>query len=354
MTGHTPHGTGDVAVLRGPRSSSLRYGTFLAAWLAIWAVMQAAGIAALIAILLTAAGQAGDGWFATLGESLAARSVTVALASSFLWLALWTWGGASAAWQLLRVTAGSDSVRITPQGIEVTRRAGPLRWVRRVGRPELTRLRTRDGDHALVAHTRHGAVVISDLGTAKERVAVGAWLRERLNIAAAPPPAPVDLSTGPPGWRLDRDSEGQVRLVRHGAGRKPFGLVLWLVTAAAIAAWLLDTPDRTWATAAAAVVIALVILSAWVTWAREEWIVRTGRVLHRTRFGPWAKEQRFEGGTLAVVPGVDSEGDFFHRLVVRDAAGARTFDRAASDPLDLMDAARWLAAATRFPIDERK
>ena len=116
-------------------------------------------------------------------------------------------------------------------------------------------------------------------------------------------------------------------------------------------AWTREAPGEGVAIGWQLLLIALLAFAAaWVTWAREEWIVRRGHLEYRLQFGPLLKERRFDDGQLEVTHTKDSDGDSRYRLIVRDASKKRTFDSTLYDDAELVDCARWLEASTGFPL----
>ena len=340
--------SGDVAVLR-PRGASRYFEVaFLAAWLAVWLAGELLAAAALVSVLLAWGGLFAESQLAAHGRSLATTGFPTALLALVLWLTFWTVAGAAAGWYLLRRMAGQDRIAVVASGVLLTRQAGPLRRTYRFERAPLRRIRIRHGDRALVADTPAGTRLLTDLGTAAERESLCSWLRDRLKIDSTQ--LAVNLSVAPPGWRLSRDATGAFRLSRPSTVRRAASGILWGITAVAAYMWVNDSPDRFRHASATTLVALFGLASTWMTWAREEWVVRSGRISHWLRFGPLGHERRFENGSLEVTSQTDSEGDFFHRLVVRDSARHGTFESSVQEDVQLIDCARWLAAASGFAI----
>ena len=348
MTGSLHDHSDDVAVLR-PRGTSRYFeGALLAVWLTAWLAGELFVAGALVSVLLAWGGLFAGSQVAAHGRSLAATGFPTAFLALVLWLTLWTVGGAAAGWYLLRRMAGRDRIAVVAGGVRLTRQAGPLRRTYRFERVSLRRIRIRHGDRALVADTPAGTCLITDLGTAAERESLCSRLRDRLKIDATQLAA--NLSIAPPGWRLARDATGAFRLSQPSTVRRAASGILWGITAVAASMWVDDSSDRFRHASATTLVALFGLASTWMTWAREEWVVRSGRISHWLRFGPMGRERRFENGSLEVTSQTDSEGDFFHRLVVRDSVKHRTFASSVEEDVQLRDCARWLAAASGFAI----
>ena len=167
----------------------------------------------------------------------------------------------------------------------------------------------------------------------------------------APLPRSLDASTAPPGWRLERHESGALRLTRPTGGRTVAGIIMWLLTAAVLYAWILEAPgDGVRIGWPLLLVGLLAFAAAWVMWAREEWIVRRGHLEHRLQFGPLLKERRFDDGAARSDSHERQRRRFALPAIVRDASKKRTFDSSLFDDAELVDCARWLEASTGFPL----
>ena len=335
----------DAVTLRARGVGRFFMAAFLGVWLAMWVVGEAVGIGLLATVLL--GGLAHKSVRQWPGD-VPPEAFGVVLVFLLLWVTFWTFGGLTAIVHFLRSLAGADHVRMLADGFELTQRAGPFRRVRTLQRAELRRIRVRGHDKALVADTVAATRLISDLGTVAEREELCASLRDHLGIAPS-----VDAAAAPPGWEIARDDSGGLRMMRPQRGRRMSALIMWAIAAIVAVAWI--STERSAASGAGsigalAVMAVLMLGAAWLTWAREEWIVGPGRLVYQLRFGPWLKERRFERARLDIIYTTDSDGDALYRLVVRDGARKRTIESAAHDDVAVADCARWLQAVTGFEL----
>ena len=310
---------------------------------------------AVLASMLTAlSGTLQENGFTRLGRSIIDRApgfeIGIVFVYVFLvvWVTFWTFGGLAAWYQFLRAIAGSDRVSVSGSALEVTRRAGPFRRRRRFERAELRRIRLRSHDKALVADLRSKSVTITKLGTAIERESLAGWLRNALGIDSGPPP--LDPLVAPPGWHVER-RDATLRLSRPAGSRRMTGWVMAGLTAVGVYAWWVDVTRNGPASFGTAVVLVVIALaSAWVLFAREEWLIASRRLDYRLQFGPFVREAMFREGQLEVTRSTDSDGDTHYKLVIRDDTKKRTITSSVFDDAELMDCARWLEFTTGFRL----
>jgi hypothetical protein len=331
---------------------------FLGVWLAGWVVGEVFGLA-LMGGFLAALGAGVFGITLSFAPRVAPDgSAPFFLLFALVWLTLWSVGGIGALTHFLRSAAGLDILSVSPAGLELERRAGPFRRRRTIPRASLRRLRMRDGTRnaTLVVDTASGSVDLTTLGTRDDRVALMAWLRERLAFPDEAEVKRLEAEIAPPGWDVDvHPTETHLaRPTRH--TRAIQAAILWtlagLVSTGVISARHADR--LTGAHIAAGVLTLLIALWAtWTTWGRSEWLVRDGRLTWHRRFGTWRRETPFDHAAIELLHAVDSDGDDRFTLRVRSATARRTIATALYDATELGALAEWLSARTRFPIERR-
>jgi len=329
---------------------------FLGIWLAGWLVGEVIALAVLVAIVLSLFGASPEALRNVPFRSLAASGFGFVFVFLVVWLTGWTIGGLAAIDQFLRSIVGRDRLRLVPDGLEVTRGAGPFRRVTVFHRTELRRLRIRPKDQALVADTKSGSIVLTDLGARQDREWLYAWLCDRLGL---PTPVPIafDPAVPPAGWALERDETGAMRLFRPRRSRYIAAAIMWLIAAAVTAGSLSqDGAINTGVSSLPTVLLFLALLAgaAWLTWSRSEWIVRSGILTHRLQFGPWIRVRAFEHAQLETSHTTDSDGDTRYELLIRGAAGTKTIESQLHDDMQVLECAHWLKSATGFRLKEAK
>jgi hypothetical protein len=278
---------------------------FLGLWLIGWGIGEVVALAVLALIVAAPFLREGGADVPEFLESWKTAGPPLFVFLFLLvWVAFWTLGGYAAITHFLRSLAGKDRLRLLPAGLEVMRCAGPFRRTRVIDRADIRRVRVRHHDHALVADTTFGTLLLTELGTRPDRETICRWLRGGLQL---PPDGSMGLYAGqaPPGWTMQPTEDGSVRL------------------------------HQRW---------------AWLPWLRSEWMVKRGVVTHRRRIGPWIAEHSYDHAQFAVEHTTDSDGDDLYRLNLRTPRGDRAIDSAINDDAELVDFARWLAEHTGFEL----
>lgn len=324
---------------------------FLAAWLTGWVVGETIAIGFLILLLRSViASVAGTARPVPGGEWIAGGAAGFVLLFLLVWLTLWTIGGAAAIKELLRNLAGEDRVSVIPAGVELVRRAGPLRRVLTFERVRIRRVRLRHHDQAVVVDTVTGTEIVTTYGTPEERRGLLDWLRRHLVLPDAD--AGFNPVAAPPGWTVTIE-DGTLRLsTPDPRTRRIRAMVVWMMAALLGLCWI--AAARTGDFTGVLVVTALMLLvgawAAWITWSRREWLVQHGRLTLHRRFASWERAQSFQGARLEVSASTDSDNDSRYELKVVDAHGRRTIASALHDEADIVDLGRWLAARTGFTL----
>jgi hypothetical protein len=277
---------------------------FLGLWLIGWAVGEVVVLAVLALIVAAPFLREGGADLPEFLESWKnAGPPLFVFVFLLVWVTFWTIAGYAAMTHFLRSLAGKDRLRLLPVGVELTRGAGPFKHTRLIDRTDIRRVRVRHHDHALVADTTFGTLLLTELGTLPERETICRWLRGGLQL---PPDGSMGPYAGqaPPGWTMQPMEDG-VRLHRR---------------------------------------------FAWLPWLRGEWLVRRGLVRYRRRVGPWTWEHAYDHAQFAIEHSTDSDGDDLYRLILRTPRGDRAIQSAINDDAELVDFARWLAEHTGFEL----
>jgi hypothetical protein len=328
---------------------------FLAIWLAGW-VLGEVLVLALIGGLVVGAGVFG------ITLSFAPRLPPDGSAPFFLlcilfWLTLWSVGGFAALTHFLRSAAGQDTISVSPEGLELERRAGPFRRRRRIERDSLRRVRMRgEAWYApLIVDTAHGSVDLTTLGTRDDRVALMAWLPARLAFPDEAEVRRLEAEIAPPDWEVDVHG-AETHLARPTRRTRAIQTaILWGLTVLSSTSLISARhAERVTGVHLAAGVLTLLIAlwGIWTTWGRSEWLVRDGRLTWCRRCGTWRRERAFDAAAIELLHSVDSDGDDRYTLRVHSAT-ARTIATALYDATELAALAEWLSARTRFPIERR-
>ena len=306
-------GTGPVAAVVLDSTATLRptgigryfSAAFLGIWLVGWAVGEVVVLWVLLTMIVVPVLRRGGADLPDMFQSWQAAGAPLAIFIFLLvWVTFWTIGGYAAITQFLRSLAGKDRIRLLPTGFELVRAAGPFKRTRLIDRDDVRRVRVRHHDHALVADTAFGTLLLTELGSIAERRAICDWLRSGLRLPADGFMAPYS-AVAPPGWKTQPTEDGSVMLRRR---------------------------------------------AAWLRWLRSEWVVRHGLVTHRRRIGPWSSEHTYDHAQFAIEHTTDSDGDDLYRLILRSARGDRTIQSAINDDGEIVDCARWFASRTGFEL----
>jgi hypothetical protein len=281
-------------------------------------------------------------------EWVTGGAAAVAIVFLLFWLTLWTFGGIAAITEVLRNLGGEDRILIRPSGIELLWRAGPFHRTYTYDRAEVRRIRLRREKRELVVDTSSGTHVLTKFGTIDERKAIIAWLQRHLSLPTEPDA--LDANTNPIGWSVT-SGEGTTRMTRGSEkALRISSIIAWCVVVATAMTWYGSLQSDNPSYGALVVTLVLAAGASWLTWARHEWIVRTGQLTHYRRFVTWESERRFSGARLEVEASRDSDNDDRYKLIVRDSDGKHTIDTAIHDDADVVALGRWLAARTGFPL----
>ena len=120
-------GTDSTVTLRPTGQWRYLSAAFLALWLAGWAIGEVVGLGAIAGFIASAIPVLNTIALATLVEKLSTGAAIFMFLFLLVWTTFWTIGGIAAFTTLLRDLAGEDRLRLVPDGIELTRRAGPFR-----------------------------------------------------------------------------------------------------------------------------------------------------------------------------------------------------------------------------------
>ncbi len=368
---------GEQVVLRP--TGLLRYlpAAFLASWLCGWAVGE-------VVVLVLLFGPAAGPFLEAVRDVLPFSVGRIPLPSGCLplpvlafltlWLTFWTWGGVSAAWELLRLLAGSDRYELRPGSFTYRRCAGPFGRTREFRAGSVEAIVDRRRKSQLVAVVAGKEIQLS-AGVPPE---IGPWLAGRLRAAlrldrtgaAAAAAATADPSAStavvapavPSQWQATPRPEGGVVLAAPAAkSRKAAGcavVVGVLVTAGAVALVAAafarkGRVDGIVGIATAAVVATVLVdaLCLWVTMARDAWVLSKGQVERRRRFGPWSRRRAVRGGTLVVRLSTDDDGDDWFELEASGEGGPLRLQKSMNDGPEVLAFARFAAWHSGFRLE---
>jgi hypothetical protein len=323
---------------------------FLSIWLVAWAVGEAFALFLLghgIWALWTGSPAMGHaeplGW----GVALAVGSFLV------VWLSLWTLGGVMAMEEWLRLVWARHRLRVSPDGLELTRQLGPWITTRRLLRGDIRRIYVTPYRAVLTAETASGVVELTDLGRPEELQAAEGFLRAALQLrdedTLAIPSVP------PAGWQEIVIPRDQRALVQDLKTRHTQALLLSGVAAVvSLVAWLvlreaLRDPDLL------AVAAMLCVAAAWLVWkaiwlhrGRKEWRLEPGRLVLQRRFGNRVTAVLGEATALELTERADTDGDRWYQLeaVGQQSAAKRRRGRSAGGSDPARKEARFVLAKT--------
>jgi hypothetical protein len=360
---------GEEIVLRPTGSLRLFAAAFLAFWLCGWALGEAVALVLLLGPLAVPLVEAARELFPGLVGRVPVGPATLPLpVYAFLvpWLAAWTWGGLSAAWELLRILAGSDRYVLRPGSVAYRRCAGPLGRTREL----------RAGAVEAIAHRPRKSVLLAVVGGKEVPLSAGVppeagrWLAGRLREAlgledpaarTTGQPAPGVTPPVPPGWRATPRPEGGVVLdAPPERSRKTVGcasLVALVVTAGAgvlvAAAARRGAAGGTFRAAVLVTVVALAVdaLCLWAAFARDAWALAKGHVERVRRFGPWSGRRDVRNGTLVVSLSTDDDHDDWFTLEARGDGGPLRLAKSMNSGPEVLSFARFAAWHSGFPLE---
>lgn len=274
----------------------------------------------------------------------------------------------AAAWQLLRLVAGSDRYVVRPGSVLVRRAAGPFGRTRlyRAGAVEAIVERRRRAQLLVVVAGRgellSAGVPAEMSGRLAERLREALGLREVGASVAAGRAAGDAAPPVPPDWQETPRPEGGVDLAAPPAtSRRTAGcaLAVAVVVVAGAAALLAAAIARSGEVpgiaglAAAAVVLAVVVgaLCVWVALARDAWVLEKGRIERERRFGPWSRRRAVRDGALVVTLATDDDGDDVFELEARGEGGPLRLAKATNAGPEVLAFARYAAWHSGFRLD---
>ncbi len=330
---------------------------FLCFWLVGWAAGELFALTMLFSIVgMVFFPETLAAWWPRLKVPTGAGTVWT-LGFLGFWLAAWTFGGVMAMLAVGRALRGRDRIAFDGSGIWFTAGVGPFQRARSLERQAIRRIALRRRGGVLVAETGEGTVLLTGMGSLQDRERLRDELKQALGLegpegaALAPPDEP------PPGWKAARRDDGAESLATDLRARVPGAVAAWLVAAALLATLVAiggglasqDAPDA--AAVVGAGVVSFMLLGAlagagWLTFVRDEWLVRRGALEHRRCLAGRVWTRRFDSPVLEIERNVDGEGDEFFHLVVQGAAGRRRIASALRDPVVPRDLGLWIAART--------
>ena len=359
---------GEEIVLRPEGCLRFLNAAFLSFWLCGWAVGEAVALVLLLGPhaepLVEAARALFPGLVGRVPRAPASLPLPV-LAFLAVWLAFWTWGGISAAWELLRVLAGSDRYLVRAGRVSYRRCAGPFGRTRelRAGSVDAIVHRTRK---SLLLAVVEGKELPLSAGVPPE---IGPWLADRLRealglagraarLSAAEEPASAGAPACPRDWRATGRPEGGVVLDAPPArSRRTAGCALAValpVTAGAgalLAAVLAGKGPSGLAAFAVVAALAIDLLCLWAAVARDAWLLAKGRVERVRTFGPWTWRRGVRNGTLVASLSTDGDGDDWFAVEARGEGGPLRLAKTMNSGPEVLSFARFAAWHSGFPLE---
>jgi hypothetical protein len=316
---------------------------FLSVWLVGWAMGEAFGLSLLIALIAPALGfeihglpkvPSGAGAWAMGGFVL-------------LWLSFWTLGGLLAIGTVLSSLWGVDRIEWDATGVRRVSRVGPFRRERRFDRDAIrgvTRRRT-----SVVLETARGPVTLTGFGTRQDHDQLRAEIEQSLGLASRSQGS-AEL---PPGWEAAIDLEGMPVLQRSASRRRrqaTFVTALFLALGTATTLLIGGAPSGSNAAPwVPALVIGLLAAAAgagtaWLWFGGEAIRLRAGEADVLRWFGSRRWLRHYAPASIHLEHSVDSDGDDWYKLVLRDPSGARTLARTLRDSYEVEQIGDWIAS----------
>ncbi len=328
---------------------------FLAFWLCGWAVGEVCVLGVLIGGLWTLVSGTPPHPHFAIAQDTAVWPIAGFL---LLWLILWTYGGVTAGWTMLRLLWGEDRITLRADGLRLDRRATPLRRMRELRGDEIRyfyRVRPKGAQYQLFANTARGPVLVTDLASAADLDPLEQALARELRLQ------PERARELPSGWEQIPIPEGGTALVESSARRRRFGLVV------GFCACLLAVSALWGATARQPVALGAGALGAgllgWgaarLLFGRHEWQLAGSRLRLAWRFRGQARTL-CEGDRLQLSVVTDSDNDDSYRLELLPVRGpAATAPRprcivsAPHTPAVPLALVEWLTHETGLQFENR-
>jgi hypothetical protein len=265
--------------------------------------------------------------------------------------------------EMMRLLAGRELIRVRPASLDVEVRNGIFRSRRHVNVGEMRKFYRRKGNPALCVETTGGSVVVARLGTPDDWSELERELRRAYRLTE---PAVEEGALGS-GWIEVATPESERALTKDPKPRQRLAQVVWIVglTMAMLALYLIERSfvhPPLWGVAVLLSVgtIAVVWTAVWLAFGRNEWVLGSGRVSLRRRFGATATE-RFDGVALLLEEDNSGDNGPSYDLVVlaatdhRGGRGKRrmTLHRDAEDPTEPRKMGLWLSRRCRIPFEDR-
>ncbi|HEY2955365.1 MAG TPA: hypothetical protein VGK89_08980 [Candidatus Eisenbacteria bacterium] len=277
------------------------------------------------------------------------------------WLLLWTVGGLTAAWELMRLLSSVDRIEWDGEAVELFRRVGPFRSRRKWRKGKIEHVSLARPARALTLHTGRASHRLTRWGSKAERAAVRDEMRRALGIAPRGGER-ARSQESPAGWASAPDPDGGVLLTRDPAARRRQAALAWTVTVALAAGAVivlgrgyLEGPwGRREAMGAVAAVLGVALLAAgslWLSHGRTELVVRPREIELRRRFLSRTSSRTVRPLKLRVEHSTDSDGDDWFELQALAGDERRTIERRMNESGAVLDLARWIAEKSGAPLD---
>ena len=284
-----------------------------------------------------------------------------------LWLSLWTFGGFFAGRQFLRLLFGKDIIRAHAEGLDIVHSFGLFRSHKSVAREDIRRFYHQPRKGAFCVEADRGTIEVTQLGSPGDRDELEKLLRTEFMLREE-----TALHAVLPGdWREVPSAEGESVLVKNPEMRSKQSLVMWIICllVAAVTIYVVASlPEHPglWAYALilAALAAGAAYGAAWLTFGRNEWILRTGQLVLQRRFRQ-RRTFRFEAVSLELYE--DNSGDSGPSYALNAVAAnapplsvsvktgkqRRRIWARGSDPTEPRNLGRWLSERCQIPFDDQ-
>ena len=284
------------------------------------------------------------------------------------WLLLWTIGGIAAFAALLQLLWAEDRISAKSSGVTLQWLRGPFRGTKEYARDRLRGFDVASRKSSLVLETDRERVILSELGTAEDRVAAAGSLRNEMGLAE-PNPKTIAL---PKGWEEIITPEGERAVVPDRSVRRAQARTATIaaIVMSVVAFVVVRDAGPKPALIPIAVITTLATAAlawgaAWLAWGRTEYRIGSRSITVRRRFRSRVRDL-MEGRRLEVTVQSDSDGDDQFLLDVlsseiepprqiyhRPSKGRRTIVSTLHDPTVPRNLGAWMARMTSVPLVDR-
>lgn len=282
------------------------------AFLSVWLMGWLAGELFVLKALLGVIGVTFEIPFidADVYRSIGDLSGYTQVAFLLVWFVLWTFGGIAAIVLTLRLLFGRDVVELTPSGFAVRQATGPLERVIEFHRQDVTELRIKPPDGAILAVVKGRSVDVTRFGTSEERILILERIRDHTGI----PPSPPRETGFPDGWLETREPDGTFVYTNKWVTSATYLTGCAVLGFACIAAAVVPVAfmgiEREGSHAFRAIVgVVLLLLTSFLRTANDVWRIGKGRIDVVRTLGPLKRTTAIRDAILHVRYRLDDDND---------------------------------------------